>query len=263
MKILVIDDQAHKELGIELKKHEIALEHNEYITDETDQEAYSLVILCPKSIEDLRRMFDVLILRRMKPVVLYEKADDRFINFCSKLGCVDVVRKPYNPEMLAKRLVSVIESISSEETGGENRGNYEIQIGVEDFVKREIKNASRSQLPLGFIALGSADGGFPLDRAQNILDKLKQCLRDTDFAFVYGGRILVILHGCGGREINIVGRKLAVMAGDSDVYFYGFVKNNFLNKNPDKEFEEIISHLIKGHEEELIKMRLKQKVRGL
>ncbi|MGE5472712.1 MAG: hypothetical protein ACM3UU_00635 [Ignavibacteriales bacterium] len=263
MRILIIDDLRHEELEVELKKHGVFLEYEKYIPEETDEEAYNLIILCPKSIEELRRMFDTLILRRMNPVVLYENADDRFINFCYKLGCIDIVRKPYNPDMLSKRLVSVIESLSARKAGAANKKSYEIQINVEDFVKREIKKASRSQSPLGLIALGFADGDFSSERAQDTLEKLRKCLRDTDFVYIYDNVILVMLHECGENDIKIIEKKLFVSAGDTNIYFYSYIKNKFFDKNPDNELEEIKSHLLGGLEKELISIKLKKKARGL
>ncbi|MGE5329014.1 MAG: hypothetical protein ACM3KR_05885 [Deltaproteobacteria bacterium] len=263
MKILIVDHKKHEELRNELQKYEIILEQKEYIPDETKEDGYQLIVLCPDSIEDLRRMFDTLILRRMNPVVLYEHADDRFINFCTKLGCVDVVITPYKPELLAKRLWSVIESISSRENSESVRENLEIRISVEDFIKREMKNSSRLQVPLGFLAGGFVNGCFTLDRADNVVQKLKKCLRDTDFITAYGSIILVMLSGCGENELKLVEHKLIISAGDADICFYGFVKESFYDKNPINELQGILNHLINDCEKKLIEVRAKQKAKGL
>jgi len=246
MKILIIDDTAHEELGKALREYGIILEQKQCIPDKTEEGSYALVILCPQSVETLRIMFDRLVLRRMKPIVLYENTNDRFINFCTKLGCVDVVSKPYKAEMLARRLWSVIESISSEENGGLIRESCEIQISVEDFIKREIKNVSRAQIPLGFIAVDFADDRVSSDTPANLMQKIKKCLRDTDFITFYGELIVIMLPGCKQDEIEIVQNKLLICAGDTNIYFYGYVKDKFYEKNPVNELEKILSTLRQG-----------------
>ena len=249
MRILIIDDTAHKELEMELLEYGIILEHKQCIPDEMEEGLYALIVLCPYSAEALSRMFDRLILTDINPIVLYENTNDRFINFCTKLGCVDVVREPYNAKFLAKRLWSVIESISSEENGGLFRESCEIQISVEDFIKREIKNASRAQIPLGFIAVGFTDGRGSSDTNADIMQKIKKCLRDTDFIASYDKLILIMLPGCKQDEIEIVQNKIVISAGDPNIYFYGFVKDKFYEKNPVNELERILNKLRQGMKE--------------
>jgi len=246
MKILIIDDKKHEELRIELQKYEIILEQKEYIPDETEEGAYEFVVLCPESIEDLRRMFDTLIIRRMKPVILYEKADDRFINYCIKLGCVDVVRKPYTPEILAKRLCSVVESISSEENGEIDEDNPQISISVEDFIKRELKNANRSQMPVGLLAFSFGSEDCTTERKIKLITCFRKRLRDTDFVSAYEKIILIILPGCEEGELKIVERKLLDCCKEGEIHSFGLVKKGFQSKNPTKEIEDIIGKLMQG-----------------
>lgn len=251
MKILIIDSKRHEELEFALKEYDITLEQEKYIPEELEEGSYALIVLCPENVKDLRCFFDKLILRRINPVILYENTDDRFINICTRLGCVDVVKTPYRPELLAKRLWSVMEGLSLAKGSRDVREELEIHIKAEDFIKREIKKADRMQIPIGFIAFSCTEGAFLQEEAAEVLSKLKECIRDTDFVTIYGDIVVVMLPGCRQKQLKIVEKKLLDSVHEKNICVFDLVKEKFYSKNPIDDFKEITGKLKTGLEDAL------------
>lgn len=240
MKILLIDSEQHEELKIVLASTGIELIQDSRFSSNVDMTVFSLLILCPLDEEHLKEML-AGIGRNRQIVVLYGDLNDRFINCCAGLGCIDIVRKPYRPEMLAKRLCSLIESkLSEEETAYIH--NTEIHIDTDDFIRREIKKANRTKEPLSILVGEIKERAMFPEEMEEVLLKTRRCIRETDFAGFYKGYMLVLLPGCREDDLKKVRQKLANVLGEN-ISLLGAVKDKFYDNTNADDLEEITKKL--------------------
>lgn len=240
MKILIIDKQPHNELGDALKNYNIVLEHKTELGKNMDSTGYGLVILCASGREQLLKALENKNLPDFNPVVISDYIDDRFITLCIKLGCKDIIRKPYNPEAAAQRLNCLIESIPAGESGSiVPVSNNSVCWSIEDYIKTEIKRANRGKTPLAFLLAGFLKNQVSKEDIKTVVDTFRTCLRDTDMAEYYKDFILVMLPYCGKVQIGAIRSKLEKSSAGYELYFYSTIKEKYYD-TPMKNEMEII-----------------------
>ncbi len=240
MKILIIDKQPHNELRDALKNYNVVLEHRTDWDKDIDPAGYCLVILCASGKEQLLKALENKNLPELNPVVISDYIDDRFITLCIKLGCKDIIRKPYNPEAAAQRLNCLIESIPAGESDSiVPVSNNSVCWSIEDYIKTEIKRANRGKTPLAFLLAGFLKNQVSPEDIKTAVDTFRTCLRDTDMAEYYKDFILIMLPYCGKAEIDAIRNKLEKSTAGYELYFYSTIKGKYYDA-PMKNEKEVI-----------------------
>lgn len=252
MKILLIDKQPHDELKFALNEHRIKVVQMYEWNRTIKPDEYGLIIFCPESKEHL-----VGVIKSRKPansniVIVYDDVDDKLITLCIGLGCRDIIKKPYNPESTAKRLECLFESLSAgEQSFISAGGNNEISCSAEEYIKKEIKRANRGKTPLALAAGEFGDKSLKAEDIPDIFDKLKACLRDTDFITYLRGYILVVMPFCSRGYADAVIGRLKKEGADCNLRFSYLVKDRYPDEPVDNEMEVMLEIL----EEELRRKR--------
>lgn len=259
MKAILVDKQRHDELKRALKTYDINLEHKTEWSDDIELGEYSLVIVCPSTAVQLFELIRKKNLTRFNLAVIFDYTNDRFITSCMRLGCKDIIRKPYNPEITAKRLKHLAESESSGYSSVVLAKNEELCVTLEEYIDVEIKRANRGRTPLAFLAAGALnegiggsmsmgmDKGVSLEEVKAVTDIFRARLRDTDFVSYYKGFILMLLPYCNREQLDIVKRDLERSVNSLNLVFTKFLKDKFYEKPLQNEKEIIIDIIEKEY----------------
>jgi hypothetical protein len=245
MKILILDNHNHEGLYTALNQYNITLEHRNYIgAIDINESEYSLVILCPSSKKHLAELFKTISFSHSNIVVLFNEADAKFIVYCSKHGCKDVIRFPYLPDAVAKRLKCLIESLSANEASivVSHKDNF-LNFSVDKYIQIEIQRSNRGKTPLSFLAVEVA---IPMTNSGSVINILRYNLRNTDLVNVYENYILVMLPYCNKTDALFLKLKLDKCLFSFNANIFCITKDHYYEESMPNEKDMLLDILEEG-----------------
>ena len=245
MKILILDNHKHEGLFTALDQYNIILEHRDCIEPIVLTESeYSLVLLCPSSIKHLAELFRTCSFSNANIVILFNNVDAKFIVYCSTQGCKDVIRVPYIPDATAKRLKCLIESLSVNEAGilASHKDSL-LNFSVDKYIQLEFQRSNRGKTPLSFLAV---EISMTAANAGNVIDILRDNLRNTDLVSVYGNYILVMLPYCNKADVLFLKTKLNKSLYSFNANIFCITKDHYYEESMPNEKDILLDVLEEG-----------------
>lgn len=226
-KVIIIDqNNAHEDLGLELSKKDILLQHCKSVNQIEDEFPIYIVRI---EKHDLIGEFLKDNRFRNRTIILSDDYSETIVFGALEMGCIDYIRySNTDPKNIARRIAYCLEKLNTHEASNiAPFPNGLISFSLTEFINNEIKRSNRGKNPLAFVLAKLDDGATERDYTM-VLNIMNNILRDTDTVTKYKDYIMLVLPFCDHNGLKIIKNRFSHKLKNYNLKFCNILKNKYI-----------------------------------